>query len=258
MSQLNIVFLHGWGTNKGIWTSFIDQCQTKFSSNVRFEALNLPGYGPSPLPPNKSYSIDNLANMISAQLLPNTVLVAWSMGGLLAQQIVDTGDKNVVAYLEIASTPKFVETQNWPGIKPDVLATFSQQLKLDHSAVLKRFLGIQCLGLSKPRVQMKLMFDAICQYPLTSPENLDKSLRLLIDTDLRPSHSDGTDSSVSCLRIFGGLDTLVPTSAIANIKSMFPNDETLVIPKASHAPFFSHSIETIAALEAFIKPHWTV
>ncbi len=243
--------------NKGIWTAFLRYCELRLSSNVSLKALDLPGYGENAYTNIGPLSIESTARAIASQLIPNTILVGWSMGGLVAQQIVNSADKNVIGHIQISSTPKFVETENWQGIKPAILNVFSKQLQTDHVALLKRFLGIQCLGLDKPKEQLKAMLDAIYTYPLSSASNLSKSLSLLIDTDLRPTSIPDLDrtllSKVPCIRIYGVLDSLVSTSAMADIQTLYPNDATVVIPKASHAPFVSHPKETFEAINTFIK-----
>ncbi|MFT6268137.1 MAG: pimeloyl-[acyl-carrier protein] methyl ester esterase [Alphaproteobacteria bacterium] len=243
--------------NQGIWTTFLRYCEARLPSNITLRAIDLPGYGQNSSTDIEGYTIDTIAQVISDQLRPNTILAGWSMGGLIAQQIANSADKNVLGHIQIASSPKFVQTDSWHGLKPEILSMFSKQLQTDHVALLKRFLGIQCLGLDKPKEQMKAMFDGICEYPLSSALNLSKSLSLLRDTDLRPTSSPQLSSRLSselpCLRIYGGFDSLVSKRAIEDIQSLYPYANTFLIPKASHAPFLSHPKETFEAIDTFIR-----
>ena len=250
--SLNIVFLHGWGMNRGIWTPFIQYVESRQPIGINLYALDLPGYGESINISTDGYDIAAVSAMVSKQLRPATVLIGWSMGGLIAQQIADTGNDNVLACIHICSSPKFVQETNWAGIKPEVLAMFTDAIKHDHVALLKRFLAIQCLGLAQPKQQLKVMFDAISEYPLSSPHHLQNSLRLLIETDLRPAAILDSPKVPRSLRIFGGLDTLVSAKNIDKIKGFYPQDDIVLIQKASHAPFISHQVETFEAIENFI------
>jgi pimeloyl-[acyl-carrier protein] methyl ester esterase len=230
----------------------------RLPTHTVLKAIDLPGYGKHTNNDICAYTIKAIAKAIAQQLSPNTILVGWSMGGLVAQQIVNSKDRNVLAHIQIASTPKFVQTESWQGIKPEILTMFSKQLQTNHNALLKRFLGIQCLGLQKPKEQARAMFNAICEYPLSSAATLSKSLKLLKNTDLRPASTSSISEKapcfeVPCLRIYGGLDTLVSSHAISEIQSLYPKDQNIVIPKASHAPFLSHPKETFEAIDVFIK-----
>lgn len=218
-----------------------------------FSALDLPGYGNSVGVDCDTYQIDAVAQIVSAQLCSRTILVGWSMGGLIAQYIANTRNPKVLAHIQIASSPKFVQASNWRGIRAEVLTMFTDHIKSDHVGLLKRFLAIQCLGLPQPKEQMKTMFEAICKYPMSSADNLQKSLSLLIETDLRPQVCDNGSDSVPCLRIFGALDSLVSEKSIPHIQALYPHDKIVSIPKASHAPFLSHEKETFTVIDAFIK-----
>lgn len=247
------MFLHGWGMNQGIWESFFEHCRTGMPKGVTLHALDLPGCGNNTNSNIESGDIDNISQGISSKLSPNSVLVGWSMGGLVAQTIADLGNHNLIAHVQIASSPKFLQSDNWLGIKPEVLDMFAQQLRNDHIALLKRFLGIQCMGLNKPKVMIKRMLDGICKYPLSSPDNLAKSLQVLRETDLRPNKGPSKSEPLPCLRIYGALDSLVPKRVIPKIEALYPTSEFCVLPKASHAPFLSHPEETWQALLHFIK-----
>lgn len=248
-----MVLIHGWGMNQGIWQPFLQYCEQNWEANVNFEAIDLPGFGENHEVVLESYDIDSVTQIVKEKLRPNTVVLGWSMGGLIAQRLADMGDPNLIAQIHIASTPKFLHCDEWLGIRGEVLDQFHRQLSDDHLQLLKRFLSIQCLGVENPREQMKSMLDAICKFPLSSQETLSKSLKLLSETDLRESHNLERNNSLPSLRIFGALDSLVPKRAISAIENLFPNDSVCLIPKASHAPFLSHPKPCLDAIDAFLK-----
>ena len=252
---LHLIFIHGWGMNQGIWQSFLHYCESRWLGNVTFEAIDLPGFGSNYEHDLQPYNIDAVTNYVKQVLRPNTVVVGWSMGGLVAQRLADIGDSNLFAQIQIASTPRFLQADNWPGIHSEVLEQFNKQLSAGHLRVLKRFLSIQCLGLNKPKEQMKLMLEAICHFPLSSSETLAKTLQLLSGTDLRPSAKSSRTRSLPTLRIFGEFDSLVPKRAVSLIEHLYPHDNFHLIPKASHAPFLSHPEDCFNAINIFIKPY---
>ena len=54
------------------------------------------------------------------------------------------------------------------------------------------------------------------------------------------------------LRIYGRLDSLVPKAAIPLLDERYPASRSLVLEKASHAPFISHPEPFITLLRQFI------
>lgn len=242
--------------NQGIWQPFFEHCYQKWDESITFEAVDLPGFGTQHDFELPNYEIDSLADYIKHALRPNSIVVGWSMGGLIAQKLVDLAEPRIIAQIHIASTPKFSQGSDWHGIRQEVLQQFQQQLHVDHLQLLKRFLSIQCIGLAKPREHMKAMLDAICMFPLSSTENLARSLQFLSDTDLRPHNNLQVNNSVPTLRIFGGLDSLIPSKAIPEIEALYPNDQIAVINKASHAAFLTHPTSCIELMDEFINANF--
>lgn len=253
---LHLVFIHGWGMNQGIWRPFLERCQQKWGDGITFDALDLPGFGTKHNFELPNYEIDALAENVKQALRPNSIIVGWSMGGLVAQRLVDLAEPRLIAQIQIASTPKFSHSHDWYGVRQEVLQQFKQQLGVDHLQLLKRFLSIQCIGLAKPKEHMKAMLDAICVFPLSNSENLVKSLQFLSDADLRPINDLQAKNSVPTLRIFGGLDSLIPSKAIPAIEELYPNDHIAVISKASHAAFLTHPTSCIELMDEFINANF--
>jgi pimeloyl-[acyl-carrier protein] methyl ester esterase len=54
--------------------------------------------------------------------------------------------ERVQALVTVASSPCFSAQDAWPGIKPEVLAGFQQQLSEDFQRTVERFLALQTMG----------------------------------------------------------------------------------------------------------------
>lgn len=250
---INLVFLHGWGMNKMVWQPFIEQSSIDNLPNLNIVSLDLPGFGEQQYAiQSEQYSLDSVANYVEGLLPANTVLVAWSLAGLVSQYLINRHSRKIIGQIQVCSTPKFTQEENWPGIKPMVLTQFAEQLSKDHQALLRRFLSIQCMGLAEPKLIYKTMNNALIGHPLSHPEALASSLNILISTDLRNERSNALPS----LRVFGGLDSLVPKRVIPHLKDIFDNDQFHLIDKASHAPFISHPSEFERAIENFLQHHF--
>jgi len=241
----NIVLLHGWGLNHGIWLPLADALKQDY----RVTLIDLPGFGFSHqvLPP--SYNLDEVSAMVAKQLPENSIVLGWSLGGLVAQKLALMAD-NVAALALVASSPKFVESHNWPGIKPNVLAMFQQQLARDFAQTLDRFLAIQAMGSETPKTDLKKIKQLIQDLPLPNETALAGGLQILADADLRP-HISAVKQP--CLKIYGRLDSLVPAKAHGLISGLQPNAEQVVLNKASHGPFISHPQEFLDCLTQWLQ-----
>ena len=69
-----------------------------------------------------------MAEVVLRQAPDKAIWLGWSLGGLVASQIALTHPERVLALVTVASSPCFSARDEWPGIKPDVLAGFQQQL----------------------------------------------------------------------------------------------------------------------------------
>ena len=95
----------------------------------------LPGFGRSR--GFGALSLADMAEVVLRQAPDKAIWLGWSLGGLVASQIALTHPERVLALVTVASSPCFSARDEWPGIKPDVLAGFQQQLR-SPSAAAKR------------------------------------------------------------------------------------------------------------------------
>ena len=121
-----------------------------------------------------------------AQHIPaNCILIGWSLGGLVAQQIAHSYPEKLKQMVLICSSPKFSKSADWPSIEPKVLSFFTQQLNIGFSKTLERFLAIQAMGSVNARQDAKIIKKVGQQYPLPSLVALAAGLNMLQSIDLR-------------------------------------------------------------------------
>jgi len=137
----------------------------------------------------------------------------------------------------------------WPGIAPKVLAGFNQMLAGDFKQTIERFLAIQAMGSEHARDDIRQLRHWLAERPMPQLAALEAGLGLLADVDLRDELSA---LSLPWLRIYGRLDSLVPKAAIPLLDERYPHSRSLVLDKASHAPFISHPAQFIAMVREFI------
>lgn len=244
--QNELVLLHGWGMNQGVWQVILPELEFIHADTVR--SLDLPGYGNSEIWP-KPYSLHAAALQLSEQLQPNSTLMGWSLGGLFAVYIAKHWPEKVAKVILVAATPLFAESDDWPGIKANVLAAFKEQLVTHREKTIDRFLAIQAMGSENARDDIKQLKQLLNEFPAPQECALTAGLDILQHDDLRNAFAN---CPVPIRGVFGRLDALVPYRAVAKMQALNSHFEYEVIDKASHAPFISHQKEFLSAVKSML------
>ena len=209
----DLVLLHGWGLNGGVWQGIAPRLATRF----RLHLVDLPGFGLSPLAAQQDYRLDDLVQYLLPLLPARFHLLGWSMGGLLATRLALLQPERLLSLVTVASAPHFVAEPDWPGIQPQVLQAFSQQLQSDPAKTIERFLAIQAMGSEHVKADVRQLRGLLAQRPFPAPLALAGGLRLLAEVDLRERL---VDIRIPWLRCYGRLDALVPHAQIARVDAL--------------------------------------
>ena len=236
-----IVVLHGWGMNSNIWQPVVPA----LSEHFQLYCVDLPGFGDSVWSSENEVSLEIFIEQIMPALPPRFHLLGWSLGGLIATQIALTHSDRVMSLTTVASSPHFVESNDWAGIKPDILEQFQQQLDSNFKKTIERFLAIQAMGSEDAREQVKQVKQLIFTKPMPDQGVLKQSLTILQTADLR-QQLPGIE--VPFHRFYGRLDSLVPERAINDISALAPESKALVFTKSAHAPFISEPERFVSEL----------
>lgn len=229
--------------NKQIWNGVLDSLSPELLDRVT--VVDMPGYGNN-TETLERYDIDELAGWLKSVVKKPSYIIGWSLGGLLAIKFAHHNPDLTVGVGLVASTPKFMEEGDWPGIKPNVLAMFSKQLLVDHKDTVKRFLKIQALGSESMRADLKQIQDWVFSVPDPKVEALDAGLTMLQNVDLREEFSSIT---VPVSVLLGRLDSLVPNSVEQKLIDLLSGAKITVMPGVSHAPFISKKEQFIKWLQ---------
>ncbi|MDT9970470.1 pimeloyl-ACP methyl ester esterase BioH [Klebsiella pneumoniae] len=149
----HLVLLHGWGLNAQVWDCITPQLASHFTLHL----VDLPGYGRSG--GFGAMSLEAMAQRVLEQAPPQAVWLGWSLGGLVASQVAIMRPERVQALVTVASSPCFAARDDWPGIKPEVLAGFQQQLSDDFQRTVERFLAL--VGLPMPFLRLYGRLDGL-------------------------------------------------------------------------------------------------
>ncbi|WHP31609.1 pimeloyl-ACP methyl ester esterase BioH [Trabulsiella odontotermitis] len=230
----HLVLLHGWGLNAQVWDCITPELSTHFTLHL----VDLPGFGRSR---NAGVmSLDDMAQQVLTMAPEKALWLGWSLGGLVASQVALTHPERVLALVTVASSPCFGAQGDWPGIKPDVLSGFQQQLRDDFQRTVERFLALQTMGTESARQDARKLKSAVLSLPMPSEAVLDGGLEILKTVDLREPLAA---LSLPFLRLYGRLDGLVPRKIVPLLDAAWPDSQSYIFTKAAHAPFISHPDE---------------
>lgn len=240
-SKPTLVLLHGWGLNHAVWQQIIPFLQ----QNYQVLTPDLPGFGLNQRCPCP-YTLSAVAAQLAPQIPPQSLVLGWSLGGLIATQLaLDFPDKIKTLAL-VASSPCFLAKTGWPGMESKVLTQFATALSQDLALTVERFLAIQALGSETARLDIKVLKQAVLSLPLPQQQALAGGLQLLAEHDLRAQLANLKMPLAAC---YGRLDSLVPVAMLEPLQLLCPKMEVTVLPKASHAPFISHQAEFVQWLQ---------
>jgi pimeloyl-[acyl-carrier protein] methyl ester esterase len=230
----HLVLLHGWGLNAQVWDCITPELSTHFTLHL----VDLPGFGRSRNA--GAMSLGDMTQQVLAKAPGKAVWLGWSLGGLVASQAALTHPERVLALVTVASSPCFSAEGDWPGIKPDVLSGFQQQLRDDFQRTVERFLALQTMGTESARQDARKLKSAVLSLPMPSEAVLDGGLEILKTVDLREPLAALT---LPFLRLYGRLDGLVPRKIVPLLDDAWPDSQSYIFAKAAHAPFISHPEE---------------
>ncbi|MDM2735148.1 pimeloyl-ACP methyl ester esterase BioH [Citrobacter sp. Ct235] len=237
----HLVLLHGWGLNAEVWHCISEELSSHFTLHL----VDLPGFGRSQ--GFGAMTLGEMAERVLDQAPEKAIWLGWSLGGLVASQVALTHPERVQALVTVASSPCFSARDAWPGIKPDVLAGFQQQLSEDFQRTVERFLALQTMGTETARQDARALKKTVLALPMPPVAVLNGGLEILKTVDLRESM---TSLTVPFLRLYGYLDGLVPRKVVPLLDALWPESESLIFAKAAHAPFISHPDAFCQALVA--------
>ena len=241
----NLVLLHGWGMNSSVWDPFLAELKNAY----RVTLIDLPGHGYSQNTELESASLDDWVYAVEALLPERSILLGWSLGGLVAMQLALKIPDKLQALIMMTATPSFMHRDSWScAMAQDTLENFAANLKDNVKTTLNRFLSLQIKGCDNARDLLKQLKAGFSSRPQADEKVLETGLSFLHDIDLRNKLDH---LSVPSLWIFGERDTLVPACASKALKTYLPNASVKVIPGAGHVPFLSHMDESLSAITSW-------
>ena len=236
----SIVLVHGWAMHSGIWRDFAMQ----LAQHYQVTCIDLPGHGHSDN--LATFSLEQVADaLVAAVADEQSCWLGWSLGATVVMDIARSYPERVISLILLAGNPLFTSTEQWPGMKVDLLEAFAEQLMLDGPATLLRFLSLQVAQLPDYKTLLRTLKAAIMERATANLDTLQGGLAILKQADLREALAA---VQMPILVLLGARDTLVPMAVGEAMQTLAPAIQVLVIDKAGHVPFLSHAhivLETI-------------
>ncbi len=236
-----LVFIHGWGFSGEIFSNLVAHLGDDFEVQI----IDLPGYGKChdntfPL------SLKDVAVDVVKQIDTESILIGWSLGGLIAQQIALDFPAKVQSLILIAATPCFIKKEGWDNAADSILAKqFYQQLEDKGESAISGFYTQLAAMEQQPRkvLQEIKRFQGECK---ADKDTLLRSLKVLHDTDLRQQLSS---INKKITWICGDNDQLVPAQ-----KEMLTGGSSIeIISGAGHVPFISQQEQCLHLIKEAVK-----
>lgn len=223
-----LVFIPGWGFHSSIWLETARHLSDYAIYRADLPLTNLPA-----APANDA--LHALASRIQHQIPQHAVLIAWSLGGLVATKLCRQYPDKCLKLILVASTPRFSPDENWPGLSHDSLAQFQSAAKSSLPAAIRSFLVM--ISTKKSSRGTRTVLHPHCQ-STSEKDALLYYLDILANADMR---ADLHQCQSPVLHLFGSHDPLISKAHRNKIQDEYPGHETTVIQGAGHIPFLSHT-----------------
>lgn len=229
----DIVVFHGWGCDH----RHMEPIVKLLSSTYRVTAIDLPGRGQSDWD-SAINNIHGIADLLLTSLPANAIYIAWSFGGLVTFSIAARYPERVKRIIGIATSPKFVEGNDWIGIPvPGFKAAYPAIEKLGFHNFIKAFFDAEF----KETELKSTAYDELMKiHQATPPQDITaflKGIEICDATDLR---AEFQNMQCPVDIIFGENDSAIPIESHQLIKKLNSKAKLHIISDAQHMPFWTH------------------
>ncbi|MCW5197464.1 alpha/beta fold hydrolase [Buchnera aphidicola] len=226
--KINLVLIYGLGFNKKIWFFL----KKKLKKYFNIHTINLP----NPNIKNNFYiELNNYIHKKISQIPYNSILIGWSLGGILSTLLTIKIPEKIILLVTISSSPCFLKKKFWPGMKFTQIKKLKTELIYNYKKSIKNFINLQKNKANKKNIQqLKKKVLSITKPNISS---IKFNIKILKKIDLRNVIQK---IKIPTLRIYGELDSIVPIKISYLLNNLLHDNNSYIIKKSNHAPFISH------------------
>lgn len=227
-----MVFLPGWGFNGRVWSTV---------------ARHFDGARLLDLPCLPQINVTAVVAALSDHIPDQSVIVAWSLGGLIATELCYRLPHKCSKLILVSTTPKFSAANDWLGIDDEMVKAMRQRLKHDASGMMRHFFRLvqfpnRALNVRNYLNQYQWNIDLYNGW-------LSRYLALLFAADLRHDYSG---ISQPLLHVLGQADAVVKADSHA-LKKLNRHAVIESIEGSGHVPFITHHDTFMAIIKRFLN-----
>lgn len=238
-----LVLLHGWAMNSGIWGGLVDVLTSEFRVNL----VDLPGHGVNRLVP-LSRDLNTVTEFILSEL-PPAIWMGWSLGGLVTLAGGFQQPHKVKKMIMVSATPSFSKQPDWSfGLDISHQQAFADGLENDFEATIDQF-GLQTFGVNGIDEALHRLGGPNLTDIIPAMSVLETGLSLLYRNNLLPGLKT---CKIPSLFLGGSRDRTIRPESFTQAASLMPNARSHLIRGAGHAPFISHEEAFLDTIRGFL------
>lgn len=246
-SGKKLYLIHGWAANRHIF----DHWRRFFPADWQVEALDLPGHGDAPF--DGTFDVAAAADALAAQMEADSLVLGWSLGGLVVLFLAARHPQKVRGLCLCASFAKFLAADDYPeGVSAEPLLKMAAWFEQDYHKTMQQFLQLQFLYAKERQAEVTEAVLSALTAPGVPPA-LRAALEGASDADARALLAQ---IRVPVLLVYGGKDMITPVRMGEYLQRHLPDARLEVLPQAAHAPFLSHAQDFAGLLADFSQSVW--
>ena len=240
VSLMDCILLHGWGVTNKVWQGFA----TKLNG---FDNILMPClYDVSKNSKNQGFS--SLARALSKIIKKDSIVVAWSIGGLIALRLMPLTTK-IKAIIFIASSPCFINKEDWSNvIQTNKLDELKNRFSENTKGALNHFSGLVATGDEFPSKINKHIRQNLAKE--TQKEILSCWLR---EMEIDDQRNQFIKMEIPSNIILGQNDVLIKSKIQYQMEELNPNAYCTIVENCGHAPFISKPLQTYNLVQRFLN-----
>lgn len=231
LNKSTIIFISGWGFK----ASVLEEVQYY---SKKFILIDLPHLN--------ELTLESIASYLAPRIPNNSVIIGWSLGGLIGIQLASQFPEKVKKLVLLSSSPYFSESGKWAGINKKDTNKFLSLAKKDIKKLFDYFLSLVNYPNKMANYKHLLSRNLIDFYE--HKDYLINYLDILFKADGREMYSM---IKIPLLHILGSRDAIVRVNPKALIH-LNKQAKIHLISEAGHIAFLTHADKYCNQLIQFI------
>ncbi|MBS1557936.1 MAG: alpha/beta hydrolase [Bacteroidetes bacterium] len=234
-----VVLLHGFCETHEIWENLIPTLSSEFT----VYAIDLPGFGNSPLP-NVPFSIADIGEMVSAWMrdlkIEKPIAIGHSLGGYVTLAMA-AYNKNIFSALGLFHSTAYPDTEEKKANRNKVI-----EFVQTHGTAPFIDAFVPSLFYRKDHPSIPVLYQIALQTPAPTLMAYAAAMRD------RPSYTDILKKFDHALLLVGGrYDSTIPFDALKELKQLAQYPTLKILEETAHAGMYENNLEAAKALVDF-------